>query len=130
MVRRFQAAEITGIVWVWTPPTATAVQTYFPGKKHVDWIAIDQEEEGISGQNFLATYLPYRHEFAANLALHDKPVMLLGADQRFRNRRQAELITHRFPEIKAIILQAEEHPKSVRLLTSRTQHRLHAVSTN
>ncbi|WP_229728738.1 glycosyl hydrolase, partial [Hymenobacter glacieicola] len=130
LVHQFQDAEITRVVWVWTPPAATAVQAYFPGKKYVDWVAIDKEETGISGQNFLATYLPYRHEFAANLALHDKPVMLLGADQRFKNRRQAELITQRFPEIKAIILHAEEHPRSTRLLTSRMQSSLNAVSSN
>ncbi|GAB3290275.1 glycosyltransferase [Hymenobacter tenuis] len=130
LVKQFRAAKITKVVWVWTPPRPDAVQTHYPGKDYTDWVAVDYEKASPLAPNFLAAYQLYRHEFALNLALHDKPVMLLGADSRCTNAQKKELLTQQYPEVKAVVFADDAQNKSRPLLTTGNWFNANLVSKN
>ncbi len=130
MVREFKANQVTNVVWVWMPPSAAAVQSYFPGKDYVDWVAAPYKDADTSPTESLGGYSSYRHEFAMALALHDKPVLLLVNNAMMDAQQLVHRIGREYPEVKAVIFPARHRPNAVSLRTNKRVNRAVMLSHN
>jgi len=103
LVRRTCAAGYKADGWVWSPPYADSIASYYPGSGYVHWVAIDCTQPAAVA-NPAAFYAAFRRQQASVMELHDKPVVLIiptGSTRPMADdvRRWAR----KYPEIKAVI---------------------------
>ena len=109
----FERNRATNVIWVWNPWKAGAVNSYFPGKKYVDWIGVTSLNYASKNPNKVSysmkeLYQPFHRSPVFKLGL---PVMLAemgtltkGVEQEEWMKKAFQSIRSDFPEIKAFVL--------------------------
>lgn len=109
----FAKNQVHNVIWVWNPWKPEAVNSYFPGKKYVDWIGVtnlnyaSKNSDQVS-YSMAELYHPFHRNPVFNMGL---PVMLAemgslttGAEQDQWLKNAFKDISASFPEIKAFVL--------------------------
>ncbi|UOG76998.1 cellulose synthase catalytic subunit [Hymenobacter tibetensis] len=99
MVRHFAQADRPNILWVWTPPKADSLKTYFPGINYVNWVAVDGRQTPTEPAEW---YSPIRAQLAPNIELHSKPVLLLMSATE-KARLAPNQLAKVYPEVQAVV---------------------------
>jgi len=76
---KFDEAGADKVIWVWNPPNAALAEDYFPGKKYVDWLAVNATDTNLNKlqpniYSFDTLYRPYH---LLQLFKSGLPVMLI-----------------------------------------------------
>jgi cellulose synthase (UDP-forming) len=115
LVRRFRAAGVRNVVWVWTPPRPDSLSAYFPGVTYVDWVAVN----GLRATDATPAkwYPQVRAQLAPQIELHAKPVLLLVAASKETTAAPEQLVRD-FPEVKAVVFGRSDLNRPTLSLTS------------
>lgn len=107
---KFKNAGAEKVIWVWNPWNVETALDFFPGKKYVDWLAVNVLDYNlpkieISGNSFDSLYRPYHNLTVFNLGI---PVMIAEAGTLSPNKKiwwsdAWNNIDTAFTEIKSVV---------------------------